>query len=76
MLIEYTKQDLHTLLLPRMEGFASPHNKWSTLDYSSVDKLIIGSDFNEGCMEELRPLNPIVVYNVYGSTGASHCFIQ
>ena len=59
-----------------MHGRLSQHNKWSTLDYSSVDKLIIGSDFTpEGCMEELRH-NPNVVYNVYGSTEVPHCFIQ
>ena len=59
----------HTLLLPNAWKALHSHNKWSTLDYSSVDKLIIGSDFTpEGCMEELRQHNPNVVYNVYGST--------
>ncbi len=59
----------HTLLLPNAWKALHGHSKWQDLDYSSVDRLIIGSDFTpEGCMDELRTHNPNIVYNVYGST--------
>ncbi len=59
----------HTLVLPNAWKSLHKHAKWQDLDFSSVDKLIIGSDFTpEGCLEELRNHNPNKVYNVYGST--------
>ena len=35
----------HTLLLPNAWKALHGHSKWQDLDYSSVDRLIIGSDF-------------------------------
>ena len=63
-----TRPTHHIVVTQCMEGLHG-HSKWQDLDYSSVDRLIIGSDFTpEGCMEELRTHNPNIVYNVYGST--------
>ena len=59
----------HTLILPNVWKMLHKHSKWQRLDYSSVDKLITGSDFTpEGMLDELRQHNPNKVYNVYGST--------
>ncbi len=59
----------HTLILPNAWKSLHKHSKWQDLDYSSVDTLIIGSDFTpEGCLDELRKHKPNKVYNVYGST--------
>lgn len=59
----------HTLLLPNLWKTLHKHPKWKTLDYSSVDTLITGSDFTPaGMLDELRSHGPCKVYNVYGST--------
>jgi acyl-coenzyme A synthetase/AMP-(fatty) acid ligase len=59
----------HTLLLPNLWKTLHKHPKWKTLDYSSVDTLITGSDFTPaGMLDELRGHGPRKVYNVYGST--------
>lgn len=59
----------HTLLLPNVWKTLHKHNKWKTLDYSSIDTLITGSDFTpKGMLDELREHGPNKVYNVYGST--------
>lgn len=59
----------HTLLLPNVWKSLHKHPKWKTLDYSSVETLITGSDFTPtGMLDELRNHGPNKVYNVYGST--------
>jgi len=59
----------HTLLLPNVWKTLHKHERWKTLDCSSIDKLITGSDFTPyGMLDELRQHNPNKVYNVYGST--------
>jgi acyl-CoA synthetase (AMP-forming)/AMP-acid ligase II len=59
----------HTLLLPNIWKILHKHNDWKNLDYSSVDRLITGSDFTpSGMLDELREHGPNKVYNVYGST--------
>jgi acyl-coenzyme A synthetase/AMP-(fatty) acid ligase len=59
----------HTLLLPNIWKTLHKHSRWRTLDYSSVDTLITGSDFTPaGMLDELREHGPNKVYNVYGST--------
>jgi len=59
----------HTLLLPNVWKTLHKHPKWNTLDYSSLETVITGSDFTPtGMLDELREHNPGKVYNVYGST--------
>jgi len=59
----------HTLLLPNVWKTLHKHDKWKTLDYSSLQTVITGSDFTPtGMLDELREHNPDKVYNVYGST--------
>jgi len=59
----------HTLLLPNVWKTLYTHDKWKTLDYSSLQTVITGSDFTTiGMLDELREHNPGKVYNVYGST--------
>ena len=59
----------HTLLLPNVWKTLHNHDKWKTLDYSSLQTVITGSDFTPiGMLDELREHNPGKVYNVYGST--------
>lgn len=59
----------HTLLLPNVWKTLYTHDKWKTLDYSSLQTVITGSDFTPiGMLDELREHNPGKVYNVYGST--------
>mgnify|MGYP003645339447 CR=1 FL=1 len=59
----------HTLLLPNVWKTLHKHPKWKTLDYSSLETVITGSDFTPtGMLDELREHNPAKVYNVYGST--------
>ena len=65
----HTIRPTHTLLLPNVWKALHKHRKWETLDYSSVDTLMLGSDFTpEGALDELRQHGPRKVYNVYGST--------
>lgn len=65
----HTIRPTHTLILPNLWKQMHKHPKWETLDYSSVDTLIIGSDFTpKGSMEELRTHGANKVYNVYGSS--------
>ena len=59
----------HTLLLPNVWKTLHKHDNWKTLDYSSLQTVITGSDFTPiGMLDELREHNPGKVYNVYGST--------
>jgi acyl-coenzyme A synthetase/AMP-(fatty) acid ligase len=59
----------HTLLLPNIWKTLHKHRDWKSLDYSSVNTLITGSDFTpSGMLDELREHRPTKVYNVYGST--------
>lgn len=59
----------HTLLLPNLWKTLHRHDKWKTLDYSSCDTVITGSDFTpHGMLDELREHGASKVYNVYGST--------
>ncbi len=65
----HTIRPTHTLILPNVWKMLHKHPKWQRLDYSSVDRLITGSDFTpEGMLDELRQHGPNKVYNVYGST--------
>lgn len=59
----------HTLLLPNVWKTLHKHERWKSLDYSSCDTVITGSDFTpEGMLDELRQHGAGKVYNVYGST--------
>ena len=59
----------HTLLLPNVWKTLHKHERWKTLDYSSCDTVITGSDFTPyGMLDELREHGAGKVYNVYGST--------
>jgi len=59
----------HTLLLPNIWKVLHRHPKWKTLDLSSVDTMLTGSDFTPtGMLDELRDHKPAKVFNVYGST--------
>lgn len=59
----------HTLLLPNVWKTLHKHERWKTLDYSSCETVITGSDFTpEGMLDELREHGAGKVYNVYGST--------
>ncbi len=59
----------HTLLLPNVWKTLHKHERWKSLDYSSCNTVITGSDFTpHGMLDELREHGAGKVYNVYGST--------
>ena len=59
----------HGLILPNMWRVLHKHRRWATLDLSSYEQCIVGSDYTaDGCLEDLRSKGAQSVYNVYGAT--------
>tara|TARA_R110000803_G_scaffold96493_2_gene164650 strand:+ start:1827 stop:2798 length:972 start_codon:yes stop_codon:yes gene_type:complete len=59
----------HTLVLPSVYNTFSKNIKWDTLDLSSCEQVLMGSDFTPiAALTDLRMKGAKAAYSVYGST--------
>ena len=59
----------HTLILPSVYNTYSKYHKWDSLDLTSCEQVLMGSDFTPvAALTDLRMKGAKTAYSVYGST--------
>ena len=59
----------HTVILPSVYNVYSKHHKWDSLDFTSCQQVLMGSDFTPvAALTDLRMKGAKTAYSVYGST--------